>query len=309
MMEALLNGAHGWALNGGVLVAAPSSSPTVRRTRRLADIAARWNLLNDPTLLGWFVEADRGRLGQNAHDRDHGLAVWQVGGMIANFLRFTDAEKYTTAVVCYSHDVGSRIGQLGHEAEGARMMRQWMLAQGASDREADDVALPIEGHRTSFVLDANGGFFSRPHAALILADKSVGDEERVRLGRRLELDACLTDRDRMTEWLRAEDADWNGPVHDPDRRHARINFGIIPTPHLKIDRGTRVMSLTLKLKRQIVSDGDILGLFGDRYRACHMAAGFLDYHFRLHLDDNWYGFNEVMGQWQLVDDVEVPMVS
>lgn len=291
--------AHGSALGTGALVA-------VRPTRvPLAQIAKKANLFGNGRLQAWFRQADAGRPRQNLHDEAHGRAVWRVGGYLAKMLNFTDRERHLTAICCYGHDIGGVVGAKGHETAGARMIREWLLDNGASEGDADDAAAVVAAHRTSFIL-ANG-ITSRVHAATAIADKAVGDELRLRTDRRAELEDYFGSG-RMAQWLELEAAE-AAEVDNPfrfDRLHLRVNFAIRPGPRLVVDGELCEMCLSLRLKAGVATHEDLLQLFGGRYRACHLAADYLCHAFRLQLDQQRYRWDDDTSGWLRIEDCRVP---
>lgn len=291
--------AHGLALHSGALVAVRPAKVA------LAQIAKKAHLFGDATLQEWFRLADAGRPRQNLHDEGHGRAVWRVGGYLAKMLNFTPRERHLTAVCCYTHDIGGVEGATGHETAGARMVRQWLLDNGAGNDDADEAAAIIAGHRTAHILA--DGICSRVHAATAIADKAVGDELRVRTDRRAEL-AEFFSSGRMSEWLDLETreaAERDNPFRY-DRLHLRVNFAIRPGPRLVVDGELGEICLSLRLKPGVATHDDLLRLFGGRYRACHIAADYLCHSFRLQLDQQRYRWDDDTSGWQRIEDCRVP---
>jgi hypothetical protein len=272
------------------------SSERDRYTNQLVRIAK--GLWSNRTLLNWMREADEGRRTQNEHGTEHHRSVWKVGGYIGKRCQFTKRERALTAIACAGHDVGSCIGQVGHEEKGAEMMYNLTLELGACEPDAWEVYWLIAHHRTSQIM-ANG-ISSRPHAALVLADKAVGDELRVREDVRQTLDSHAR-TGSLHEWRRIEAEEWDDG--NPDKRHARINFAIRHA-RLIVDSDCPDLSevvLSMKLKTSIASHEEVLDLFGLRYRVSHMAATHLDHALRVDFNGHRVRWDEDSNCWQWVD--------
>lgn len=192
------------------------------------------------------------------------------------------------------HDIGRAVDVADHANAGAKWTRDFLATISLP---GDDEILPLETrkliarivacHRSETVLKL-GGFNDPSWAVVVLADKMVGDEERVRPIRQLILG-----------FLTAIGMPWiplrkNG-VHD------RVNFAIKKVT--AVDNEEELL-LSLELDRRVCDGKLIVDTYAGRYTACDYAAKFLGFKFGLQFvpvqsadKTQTYRRNPVSGQW------------
>jgi hypothetical protein len=286
----------------GLALGGPAAVLPCRKPSCLGEIARIGFMRQEPTLQRWFREADEGRACQNAHGEPHGFDTWQVGCYVGRMLGFTPHEMHILSIACYTHDIGSRVGQVNHEEVGACMIRDWMKGLGAQPDDAEEVYEVIASHRTTFILGA-GGFLSRVCMAQSFADRALAASvKRVREEYRRRLDEHEREGD-FSAWLEQEQAEFE--AGDPNLRHIRINHAV-RSHRLAIDKEAREMSLALRTRRTVASHADILALFHGKYQVLDLGAQYVSYHFRAHLDSSRYFLDRNSNQWVKLEDLILP---
>lgn len=306
-MTGSITGAHGTALGGGALVAAPTVNPTeVLRRMARADY-----LFRQPKLLGMFEAADAGRPLHNTHGLKHGMNVWATGGGIARQCRFSATESHRTSICSALHDLGCCDGHVGHEKTSERLVGDLMLAEGASLEDALVCSEVVGGHRTAHVI--GHGVNRNELAALIIADRThAADEFRVRDEQAAELEGYLSrGPEGLDEWRARElrERKHSGPDGHAHVMHVRGAYGVRGgtnhRPRVYVNNTACSMMLRIELKEWrrhgaaeatkrrphpflIIRPDELLDLFGQKYLACHLAAEYLGYGFQLMIGRSLY---------------------
>jgi uncharacterized protein len=90
-----------------------------------------------------------GQMGDSAHDPEHVYRVLNIARKIAQ--SETGVNREVLGIACLLHDIGRAAqfadASIDHAQEGARMARNWLLAQGRAADFADAVASCIAAHR------------------------------------------------------------------------------------------------------------------------------------------------------------------
>jgi hypothetical protein len=134
-------------------------------------------------------------------------------------------------------------------------------------------------HRSSSVLSATFDFTEASHAICVIADKLVGDENRVRERVRKELQD-LQNRGLIETF--------SGSIHD------RANFAIksaevlLDGPDQPTEDDMGVIMLQIQLDESIADASCIYNLYDSRFRSCEKAANYLGFIFRLEFNGKRY---------------------
>ncbi|MBC7997649.1 MAG: HD domain-containing protein [Leptolyngbya sp.] len=263
-------------------------SPEVRRFLE--------SMHGDSHLHELFQIGDNARSEQTCHDEAHGKAVESVAADIVAYiaskapLQLSDADILSTLASAYLHDIGSVTGADNHHRTGAKLANHYLRRCNADVAIRRRVCLAIALHRTSSVLDNDFAFSDVAHAICVIADKCVGDENRVRpaIKQKLTILAASGQIDQFT-----------GSVHD------LVNFSIqeaqvlIDGPDVvsAADMGTII--LQIKLREHLDDAAKVYELYDRRFRSCVKASTFLGFAFRLEFNGHRYHLTE--GGWTLIN--------
>lgn len=168
------------------------------------------------------------------------------------------------------HDIGRAIDVERHDAAGAKWSRDFLLeaslpgdSETLPKKDVNRICKIIACHRSRVVLKRE--FDDACWALVVIADKFVGDEERVRPVRAV-LISLLTLLGLSHIKLRS------GGVHD------QVNFAI---KELQQEIADSQVILTQVIDPRVCQPRLIVDTYGDRYLACHKACQFLGLGFAL----------------------------
>lgn len=230
--------------------------------------------LADPVNAMLYDRADKLTLGQTHHGIDHAYQVLDLAKVITDEMHLKHPkllDEWTRFVViplaAFYHDIGRGLVERQHAKAGAN----WVMNK-LPGYHVDGESFPIEiikriariivRHQSKTV--AEMGFDDPAWAIVVMADKCVGDENRVRYWKRLVL--------RIATAL--------GVPHLPLRfegsEHDRVNYAIKSWDiHFQED----AFQLELQIDQRVCNPELILDTFKSRYEACAKAASYLGYKF------------------------------
>lgn len=233
--------------------------------------------LRDRALDRLYHAGDRLSSHQTKHDKGHALSVLKTAQIIVRILKargYKLTEWETLVIIplaAYLHDIGRAINVADHATAGAVWAREYLskLTAGEGDNETlppdviERICRVIACHRSETVLRET--IDDAAWAIVVIADKCVGDEERVR-PIRAKILAVLT-------WFRLS---WiplrRGGVHD------RVNFAI---KEAKLAGEQDDLVLKIALDRRVCGPELVYRTYSERFSACSKAANFLGLKFRL----------------------------
>lgn len=259
---------------------------------------------SDPRIIALAAAGDNLSKSQTKHDLQHLIAVRNIGmQMLDEYDRrfpgkLTEWEKRVEAPLSLLlHDIGRAIDVDNHAAAGARIayiyLSQRRFPRPLIQRVCRNVAL----HRSDEVLKRE--FNNIIWAFTVLADKCVGDEDRVRpLEANILRVLCLL-RLAHINW-------WDEAAHD------RVNFAITNATVIVdshdargLDAGAIVLKLTMR--DGITSAEEITTLYGKRFHACGRAAQYLGFSFRIEFNGVRYMYDKEAKGWCPIVSISVPM--
>ena len=246
-----------------------------------------------PLVIECYKRGDKLSSNQTKHDIGHAFEVLAVGYKALEIVdaRFPDLlDEWTRKVVLplglFLHDIGRCINVDKHDVAGA----QWVM-ENLPNITIDGESLPLDiikrvarivaCHRTSRYVNVK--FVDPALDIVIIADKCVGDEARVRWQRRLVY-WFLT----AIGYPEKGDNMREGGIHD------RVNYGI-KNSDFELDGD--IMVLRMSVDPRVCSAKEIYELYGDRYRCVVMAAGKLGFGFELEFDGVRM-FEAAEGDWR-----------
>ncbi len=263
---------------------------------------------NDPEVLALCEEGDRKRASQTYHDLNHFTLVRDVAiSLAASIERLIPGmlTAHTRDVIIpvagYLHDIGGGIDPDNHATAGAKWTRKYLKKLGFSKSDITEISRIVACHRSEVVLKARSfsrrDFADAAWAIVVIADKAVGDEERVRPGPAAEL-ARLRDAHKIHEWKGSE--------------HDQVNYAI-KSADLVIDgRGKGatdpgVMVLKLRMDEEIATPEQVYNLYGRRFHACGKAAQYLGFVFRLEFNGERYYYDKPSQGWKRIETIHATM--
>lgn len=256
---------------------------------------------SDPEYLDYYARGDKNSMGQTRHDAHHGEEVYDLGmksllpQLEAIFGPLMDevTREFTLPTALRSHDVGRAIDIDKHDTEGARVMKDYLERRGVPHEITAHVCRLIVLHRASRVL--KNGIKDAAHAILVIADKCIGDERRVREDKARKLNFLRLFG--YGKWSLARRNWWHNAAHD------RVNFAI-KNAIVRVDvennpghtRPTGEIVLQLTIDEKVASIKEIVSLdwFADSFHACGKAAEHFGLFFRLE-------FNGIRYKWTWLD--------
>lgn len=256
--------------------------------------------LADPEIKRLYAAGDKLSSHQTKHDLQHAMEVVKLSLQLVTLIRssgkieLSDWDEYVVIpLAAFLHDIGRAIDVDDHAAVGAKWAKEYL---SRLTLEGDSEALPLEVinkicrivacHRSSTVLKATN--MDPSWAVVVIADKCVGDEERVRPIRALVLQFLTMFR---LSWIPLR----KGGVHD------RVNFAI---KHVEIASDADDLVLKLKIDSRVCAPSLVYQTYTDRFQACSKAATFLGFNFRLEF--NGVRFGLVGETWKEVETGEKP---
>lgn len=264
-------------------------------------------IYTDPEVLALCEEGDRLRSHQTHHDLRHLLLVRDVAVSLAKQIdairpgMFTQHQiEVIIATAAFFHDLGSGIDPDNHAAAGAIWARKNLPLFGYLKPDIQESCRIIACHRSEVVLKEDRSF-RKPNfgdacwAVVVIADKAVGDETRVRDDAFRALTELL-EQDRMSEWQGSE--------------HDRINFAIKKSELVVDGRGNEepgAIILKLRMDERVAKPEEVCNLYSARFHACGKGAQYLEFLFRLEFNGERYYYDKPTSAWRPVDVINATM--
>jgi uncharacterized protein len=267
--------------------------------------AAVTGLYTDPKVLDLYDKGDKVSKSQTKHDIAHAFSVLKVaeyltGEICALFPNKLDEETRQVVIpaAAFLHDIGRAINVDDHAGAGAKITRELLEPTGLDLEVIKRIQRIVALHRSASVLKMK--FNDPAWAIVVIADKCVGDEDRVRPGKAAILRALRLVRLAHRNW-------WDNAEHD------RVNFAI-KAPELLVDSddatdaghaGAIVLKLTLD---EVVAPAtELLTLYADRFHSCGRAAKYLGFVFRIEINGVRWAFDTEKNMWRPVRGFSVPL--
>lgn len=262
------------------------------------------NLRFDPRIIALANAGDQLSKSQTKHDLQHLIDVHDVGMQLIEHYdarlpgRLTDWQKRVEAPASLLlHDIGRAVDVNNHAAAGARIAYLVLTREGFPKQIVTSVCRNVALHRSEEVLKRE---FNNPiWAFTVLADKCVGDEDRVRPFQATILRILTPLRLGQINW-------WSDAAHD------RVNFAIkkaeviCDSDELKIaEAGAFVLRLALDTR--ITGPEEVTTLYGKRFHACGRAAQYLGFCFRIEFNAVRFMYDKALKGWFPVKSIHVPM--
>ncbi len=280
-------------------------------------IKIRDRMYRDPELLAVYAKGDKNSKGQTRHDFVHGdevrdLAIRLTKQVDRVFPGMLDEVTREFVIPCaaWLHDIGRSIDLDRHDVEGAKLAKEYLIRRGVPADLRVRICRIIALHRAGAVIKR--GIRSAEHAIVVIADKCIGDEGRVRPDKALAL--RVASLIRFGKWSLARINMWGNAPHD------RVNFSIkqadlIMDIHEDTGKKTGDIVLKLTVDERIATIAEIVTLdwFADSFFACGKAARFFGFYFRIEFNGVRHMWdktaNNGKGGWVPTASIQVPRGS
>jgi hypothetical protein len=259
----------------------------------------------DPPLLRIAAAGDALSKEQTKHDIDHWFAVLLVGmSIMAEYEKLYPGkiDEWTRRVVLvaalFLHDAGRAIEVNQHAPAGARLAWIYFNRLRFPPEVTRRICRIIALHRSGSVLKRE--FDDLAWAMTVVADKCVGDEDRVR-----PLQANML---RVLSWFGLAHINWWD-----DAGHDRVNFAIkkadltVDCDEDCNDKTAGALVLKVSLHEKIAPPEEVITLYAERWHACGRAAQYLGFVFRLEFNGVRYMYDKATKGWSPVRQISVPM--
>jgi len=248
-------------------------------------------LFEDLVILALYASGDQNRKHQTKHDLNHVLLVMNVANKLAAAIHalYPDmmSEHVRNVIIplaAYLHDIGGGIDADNHAQAGAIWVREYLKKLGFDRRTVTEICRIIAGHRSEVALGEKSfrraNFADAAWAIVVIADKAVGDEERVRPEPAAEL-ARLRETHKMNEFQGSE--------------HDLVTYSI-KSSDLVVD-GAEIV-LKLRIDEEVATPEQIYTLYEKRFHGCGKASQYLGFAFRLEFNGVRFYYDEGLHGWQ-----------
>jgi hypothetical protein len=274
-----------------------------------AQVALVEAMFKDEALLKLYREGDKMSAHQTKHDVGHAFSVTTLARELTAEIHSRNpsllSDELREVVIpagAFLHDIGRAIDVNNHAAAGAKVSREYLRGKGLSREAVNLICSIVACHRSDTFLRLEMEHLRTvPHLAIVvIADKCVGDEDRVRPGKAMLL-KCL----RLLGV--AQRNFWKNAEHD------RVNFAIkqanlivdsddCPTPE-----HAGAIVLKLQLDSKVAPPEEVLELYGNRFHSCGRAAKSLGFLFRMEFNGTRFHYDDEADAWIPVRSFSVPM--
>jgi hypothetical protein len=241
---------------------------------------------------------------QTKHDIDHWLGVYGVGmSILPEYDKLFPGriDEWTRRVVLpaglFLHDAGRAIDVDQHAPAGARLAWIYFNRLRFPPEVIRRICRIIALHRSGSVLKREFDDFA--WAMTVVADKCVGDEDRVR-----PLQANML---RVLSLLGLAHINWW-----EDASHDRVNFAIkkadliVDCDEDSSDKTAGALVLKVSLRERVAPPEEVITLYAERWHACGRAAQYLGFVFRLEFNGVGYMYDKATKGWSPVRQISVP---
>lgn len=258
-------------------------------------------LVDEPQLLQLYRQGDRVSRSQTKHDVGHALSVMETACRLQKEigLRFPQLLSQCSREViipagAFFHDIGRAVEVNNHAEAGKTIALDFLTNKGFPRAVASKVAAIVSCHRSEDFLRMTPAAIKKfPELAIVvIADKCVGDENRVRFWRAIVLS--------FLSRLGLANIDlW------PNSQHDRVNFAVkdsvllVDSDDYPSPDHAGAMILKLKMDESVATGVELLSLYSKRFQACVLAANALGFAFRVEVNASRYYFDQNSREWLL----------
>ena len=275
-------------------------------------IALVQTCLSDAQLLSLYDAGDKMSSAQTKHDIGHAFAVHELAtSLLQEYITLHPGQldDWTTKVVvplaAFLHDIGRAVDVDNHAVAGAAIVNVYLRRLRLPREIIRRICRVIALHRSAQVLKME--FDDPAWAIVVIADKCVGDEDRVR---RTQANIL-----RVLRFFGIAGRNWW-----TDAEHQRVNFAIkqahllvdsnedLPQPGPQVNRLGNAIVLSISLDEKIAPATEVMSLYGNRFHACGRAAQYLGFVFRLEFNGIRYMYDKNKNAWRPVQISETTIL-
>ncbi|MDP3506379.1 MAG: HD domain-containing protein [Candidatus Melainabacteria bacterium] len=266
-------------------------------------------LLIDQELLRLYEAGDRISRAQTKHDVAHAQAVMfaaqciqdEVSRLLPGKLSM-ESRAVVIPAGAFFHDIGRAVDVDNHAQAGMKIAYDYLTQRNFPQELAAKIAAVVSCHRSEDLnktpLESLKLF---PELAIVvIADKCVGDEDRVRFWRALTLSI-------LSRVGLAKLSLWRNSEHD------RVNFAIKDSQILvdgddhPSSENAGAIILKLKMDTSVASGENLLNLYSRRFQACDWAAKSMGFAFRVEVNGSRYFFDQQSSKWSLKETFAITL--
>lgn len=266
-------------------------------------------MTTDPELLALYDEGDKVSRSQTKHDVAHAYSVLSTADYLKQEVRkrFPDLlspEAYDVVIPAgaFLHDIGRAVNVDDHAGAGKEIALNYLRKKGFPTKTAARIAAVVACHRSDDFLKIKiDTLKSFPELAIVvIADKCVGDEDRVRPGKAFALKCLRMAGLARTNW-------WDNAQHD------RVNFAIKKCELLvdSADNPTKdsagAIVLKLSFDEEVAPAKELLTLYARRFHSCGRGAKALGFVFRIEVNGVRFCFDDEAETWIPLCNFNVPL--
>lgn len=266
-------------------------------------------MLVDPELLSLYDEGDKLSSSQTKHDVGHAFSVLSTATYLTEELnkRFPgilsdEARLVTIPAGAFLHDIGRAVSVNDHAKAGMRVAQDYLSRKGFPKQLVGRIAAIPACHRSDqFIQISIEALKKFPELAIVvIADKCVGDEDRVRPWPAFFIRCSRLVGLARTNW-------WDNAEHD------RVNFAIKDVQML-IDSDSActpehagAIVLKLILDEKVAPASELLSLYGKRFHSCGRAAISLGFVFRIEVNSVRFMYDDERNVWRPIESHSVKL--
>jgi hypothetical protein len=266
-------------------------------------------MLTDPEILRLYDEGDKLSSSQTKHDVGHAFSVLNTARYLTDELhkRFPNCLSDEARLVvipagAFLHDIGRAISVDDHAEAGKKVAQDYLSAKGFPTKVVSKVAAVVACHRSDKFLGISIEALKKfPELAIVvIADKCVGDEDRVRPRQAFFLRMLrLVGLARTNFWDNAE--------------HDRVNFAIkdaqllVDSDDACTQEHAGAIVLKLVLDEKVAPAEELLSLYGKRFHSCGRAAKSLGFLFRIEVNSVRFMYDDVTNKWRPLECFSVQL--
>ncbi|HEY9792921.1 MAG TPA: HD domain-containing protein [Candidatus Obscuribacterales bacterium] len=301
-------------------------------TQILKDALER--IINSPEAKELYKQADIMSAALTKHGEPHALGVMDFGLRLAQEIEayfpgtFTQEEMdFSIPAACYSHDIGrSHANDIidgkpkdRHEIWGSRIFKRLMNSAAIPLVNQEPVCYAIVNHRANGVLgrnalDPKADAASNPRhdikrrtlAITVLADKCVGDAERVRTRDALKIQILRTLGLSRWYFFNNADEDEKNDFANYSIKHAELV--VDPNDNDDDRRYKGAIILRLDMDEKVCGMAEVFSVkwFREAYHCCGKSANVLGFVFRIEANGQSWHFDKQSDSWQKRIAIPVP---
>lgn len=282
---------------------------TLDEARRLRD-----KVFADEHLLGLADKADQQSQSQSKHGRQHCYDVPELGRAFMQKLEemfpgtISPMEMVLAEIAMFTHDLGRSVQIKGHAAHSAQILGEYLKQTSMPVEMRRELCYAVRWHSAEDCLPPENRVKTNVHALLIIADKLVGDAERVR-GKKafwLRVWQKLGLMNRMwTYWHNTKQEDPKNNAANYSIKSVSIDIDPNDTPEPRY-RGAMLCRMEVDERYATMEQIFLVEWFFAAYHAVARSCQHLGFVFRIEVNGRRYAWSNERKGWQVNRPIDVP---